>query len=299
MSRIYEALRNTENPVARMIEHEQRSQPVAAALSEAITGREEAFGTRQMAFSNRREPIDAPPETVAPREIAYRMVQLKAKSGDPVLPFDEIDYRAAECYRTLRTNILHRSANLRTIAISSAGPGDGKTITSINLAGVLALKTDARVLLIDADLRRYGVARKLGIDRSPGLGEVLTGACSLDDAIVQTMNLPNLFVLPAGSSLPNPTELLDSSVWRGLIASVREQFEFIIIDTTPIGAVADFALVERVCDRTILVARPDHTERKGFLEALRSVSEEKLLGVVLNHTKEWFLWRSYDSYDRS
>lgn len=292
MSRIYDALKNTQNQLVRMIEDEQRQQAGVALVRENT----ETVTAGQASASRRQDVATVSCAVAAPREHKYRTVQLEARSGEPVLPFDGIDDRTAECYRVLRTNVLRSSIGHRIIAVSSAGPGDGKTTTSINMAGVLALKRDARVLLIDADMRRRGVASKLGLDPSPGLADVLAGACALDDAIVQVGNLPNLFVLPAGRSSANPAELLDSPAWRALVANVRERFQFTVVDTTPIGIVADFALVERVCDETILVARPDHTDRQACLDALTTVNQEKLMGVVLNGTKEWFLGRSRDYY---
>jgi len=299
MSRIYDALKQTENSVVRMIEGEQVGQPAPSDHIEAVVTAEpenlEAplpeAETEDIPFAE-QSSINAAPVS----EYGYRIVKVRARATSPVLPFDGSDRRTAECYRILRTNFLHHPARPKMIAVSSAGSGDGKTTSSINFAGVLALKQDVQVLLVDADLRHGSVAPRLGIDASPGLAEVLTGQCSLEDAIIQTENLANLHVLPAGRTSTNPVELLDSAAWRGMAQDLRGRFQFVIVDTTPIGIVADYDLVQVVCDGTMVVVRPDHTDRQACMKALQSIPKDKLLGVLLNSTPDWFLWRSRDYY---
>lgn len=287
MSRIYDALKQTENPLVRMIESEQVARPMnpvaeSGQLSSILPNTEHISG-------NSAAPL------VDPRN--YRIVEVRPDVGVPVLPFDDTDQRTAESYRILRTNILHHPKRPKLIGVSSGGPGDGKTTSAINIAGVLALKQDSRVLLIDGDLRRSSIAASLGIDFAPGLTEVLTGQCALADAIVQISNLENLHVLPAGdASSINPTELLDSAAWRELCQVVGQQFQFTIIDTTPIGHVADYQLIQVACDGVILIVRPDHTNRQAFETAIQQVPKDKLLGTLLNCTEDWFLWQRRDNY---
>jgi receptor protein-tyrosine kinase len=291
MSRLYEALKQTENYVVRMIEGEQGSQPVSSGHVEA-GGVEIISGSRASETS-----VDDSLSTAAEPPISeYRVVRVRARATTPVLPFDGSDRRTAECYRILRTNIVHHPARPRMVVISSASSGDGKTTSAINIAGALALKQDFRVLLVDGDLRHGTIASRLGIESSPGLAEVLTGQWSLAEAIVQTENLPNLHVLASGQTLANPAELLDSISWRAIAQDLREQFQFIVVDTTPIGVVADYDLIQAVCDGTIMVMRPDHTDRHACMKALQSLPKGKLLGALLNHTEDWFLWRIRDYY---
>jgi protein-tyrosine kinase len=233
----------------------------------------------------------APPEV---KPIDYRLIALHLPAG-PLFPFDGSDSRRAEQYRMLRTNILLHPARPKVIAVSSASPGDGKTVTSINLAGTLALKTDTRVLLVDADLRQCRIAASLGIPASPGLTEVLRGKCSLDEAIVSVEEIPSLHVLPCGDVGGNPAELLDSLEWGRVIATLRDRFSYVIVDTTPVAAVADFQLVQQASDAVLLVLRPDHTKRSLFLKALETVPREKLLGTLLNAVPDWFLWGNRDN----
>jgi Mrp family chromosome partitioning ATPase len=127
------------------------------------------------------------------------------------------------------------------------------------------------------------------VAQTPGLAEVVTGACSLNDAVIQAQQLPQLHILPAGSASGNPAELLDSSLWRNLMSITRTQFRHIIIDTPPLGGLADYDLIQAVSDGAILVARPDHTDRELCLKALRTIPKDKFLGLVLNCVESWVL----------
>jgi Mrp family chromosome partitioning ATPase len=111
--------------------------------------------------------------------------------------------------------------------------------------------------------------------------------------LIQIEQFPNLHVLPAGEHCKNPVELLDSAAWRSLCAKLRESYKFIIVDSPPIAAVADYDLIQAACDGVIVVVRPDHTERHLCFKALGSVPKDKLTGVVLNCVEQWFLGRGY------
>jgi capsular exopolysaccharide synthesis family protein len=193
----------------------------------------------------------------------------------------------------VRTKIMHHPDHPRAIVISSASPGDGKTVTAVNLAIVLALKKDSKVILIDGDLRRSGVSKCLEIPPTPGLEEVLSGQCTLDDALVQAQQLPNLWILPGKMRKHNPAELLESAALRQLIADCKQRFSYLIIDTTPIDAVTDYELVQVVCEGLILVVRPDHTDKTLFLKALSTIPKQKLIGTIMNCVDDWFLWKQY------
>ena len=274
MSRFFDALKKREDTSV-------------ATLVDSIEGDSSQCSEASGGFlSNPRTPDLKTP--------SYRTVTLHVADG-PLFPFDGTDSRTAEQYRMLRTNILLHPARPKIIAISSASPGDGKTVTSINLAGTLALKTDAKVLLVDADLRQCRIATSLGIPASPGLTEVLRDKCSLNEAIVRVDEMPNLSVLPCGEVGGNPAELLDSVQWKRIVDQIRVDFSYVIIDTTPVAAVADFQLVQQASDAVLLVLRPDHTKRSLFHKALATVPKEKLLGTLLNAVPDWFLWGNRDN----
>ena len=223
-----------------------------------------------------------------------RCLQLRLSAMSPLLPFDSNQHRgASEQYRILRTKIVQHIRQPRMIVISSAGPGDGKSVTAINLAGALSLKAEANVLLMDGDFRRSSVAGLLGLPDTPGITEVLRGASSLEEGLIQIEQFPNLHVLPAGEHCKNPVELLDSAAWRSLCARLRESYKYIIVDSPPIAAVADYDLIQAACDAVIVVVRPDHTDRNLCFKALGSVPKDKLTGVVLNCVEHWFLDGAY------
>lgn len=226
-----------------------------------------------------------------------RRVDLAVSAFTPVFPFEDEHSDAAEQYRLIRTKILHHPKAPKTLVISSGSSGDGKTITAINLAASLALKSATSVLLIDADLRRPRVANALGLE-GPGLTDVISGRCSLDEALCCPNQLPNLCILTAGTPTTNPVELLDSDQWRLLMQEVRRRFSSTVLDTTPVALVADYDLVQLQSDGVILVARPDHSARSVTFKALELVPKDKLIGVVLNCVEDWFLWKveSYGLY---
>lgn len=223
-----------------------------------------------------------------------RTLSLRISDSAPLLPPDSGDRLAAEQYRKLRTRILQHPAAPTMIIVSSPGSGDGKTITAINLAGILALKGEGRVLLVDGDLRRSAIHTRLFAPQSPGLAEALAGECTLEEALLEVEELPNLSILTAGRAAGNPAELFDSSSWVSLAAQFREQFTRIVIDSPPVPAVADYDLMADVADGTLLVVRPDHTNRRQFKTALGKV-KPKLLGLLINDAADWFLWKQYSS----
>ena len=227
---------------------------------------------------------------------AIRTLPLRIPGAVPVLPFDGDHWEANEQYRIIRTRLIHHSKQPRMIVVSSAGAGDGKTITAVNLAGALSLKTGSKVLLVDADFRRSTIHAQLGLPKEPGLAEVLRGACPLEEALIHTEQLPNLYVLASGESKGNPAELLDSSPWPAVCTRLRQVFRYVILDSPPIAAVADYDLIQAVCDGVILVMRPDHTNRKQCKAALELIPKDKLIGAVLNCVPNWFLGRYSSPY---
>ena len=225
----------------------------------------------------------------------YKSMWLEIPKGSPIFPFDGNEPRVAEQYRILRTSILLNPGRPQVVAVSSGSSGDGKTITAINIAGILAMKSETTVLIVEGDLRKCALAPILGINSSPGLAEVLRGTISLDDAIIRAEQLPNFHVLPAGTVTDNPAELLDSDEFRKFVKDVRKRFSFVVFDTTPAASVADFKLVMQVSDGVLMVVRPDHTDRDSFQRAFELVPEKLLLGAVINAFEDWFLWKKLDA----
>jgi capsular exopolysaccharide synthesis family protein len=229
----------------------------------------------------------APSTEPAPAQI--RTLSLHVPAPSPLLPFEDDQWRASEQYRVLRTKIVQHPKQPRVMVISSAASGDGKSVSAINLAATLSLKSEARVLLVDADFRKSAIHVQLGLPATPGLADLLRGACSPEEALVNTRELPNLCVLCAGTPPVNPVELLDSSHWPALCVKLRNMFRYIVVDSPPVAAVADFDLIQAACDGVILVVRPDHTDRPLLQRSLEIVAKGKLLGVLLNCVPDWSL----------
>jgi receptor protein-tyrosine kinase len=227
-----------------------------------------------------------------------RVVPGHLPAGSPLLPFDGRDPRSSEHYRIIRTKILQDPRPLRVLAVTSPQVGDGKSVSAVNIAAALALADDVSVLLVDADFRRSTLHDQLELPASPGLADVLAGEYALEEAVVRVDSLtPSFYFLPAGRKNRNPTELLTSERWARCAAELHREFDFTIIDTPPIGVVADHELVQANCDGVILVIRPDYTSRRRCYAAVQSIPKERLVGVVTNCVPDWFMTRSlYHDY---
>jgi capsular exopolysaccharide synthesis family protein len=191
----------------------------------------------------------------------------------------------SESYRALRTAILLSASGSppKVMLITSALPQEGKTTTSINTAVVLAQK-GARVLLIDADLRRPSIHKVFNIKPKVGLSTLLTGSSKVENTITHVPQLPNLFLLPAGPPPPHPAELLGSTIMKKYIAEWREQYDHVIFDTPPALSVTDSILLSVDMDCVVLVVRSGNTT-KAALRRTRELLDQvnaRVLGLVVN-----------------
>ncbi len=205
---------------------------------------------------------------------------------------------AAEQYQGLRMTVeqLTRLRDVRLIAVTSPSAGDGKTMTAINLAGVLARGSDARVLLIDADLRRPMIATRLGIGGVDARGLVDAVAdehVGLDD-VTHAIDGFSLAVVPAGVTRLPVHEILRSPRFERLLQAARERYDFIILDTPPLLPVFDAAMVAKLVDGLLVVVAANHTPRKLLAEALTQLDPSKVLGLVFNRDSQP-LFGYYDS----
>ena len=211
----------------------------------------------------------------------------------------------AEAFRTMRATlalISGRDKN-RVFLVTSAIPGEGKTFTSTNFAATLA-QQDLKTLLIDADLRKPSVAKLLfDENRKPGLSEVLLGQCSIEQA-VQPTAVENLWVIPAGGIAPNPSELLAQSKLREVFESLKEKYDRIVIDSSPVLAVRDPLLLASLVDACCLIVRAGHSPSRATTTAVRLLAEAGVpaKGVVLNAVRQGsgayysYAYRTYGTY---
>jgi capsular exopolysaccharide synthesis family protein len=192
---------------------------------------------------------------------------------------------ASEAFRGLRTNILFSSADHppQVILTTSPGPGDGKTLTSINLAITMA-QFGSKVLLMDGDLRRPRIHKVFGLSRENGVSNVLAGSVDQNAAVIQATDIPNLSVITSGPVPPNPSELLGSKRMTRFLDMLRERYDRVIIDCTPVTAVTDASVLASFVDGVVLILRANESTKdlaKSALEGLQRV-KAKVLGVVLN-----------------
>src|SRR5690606_36245656 len=203
-------------------------------------------------------------------ELQYRMPGLPILSVIPRAPasrrngvqvVDMVDHESpsAEAYRQLRTNLAFARPDRpqRVIVMTSPTPGDGKSMTSVNLAATLA-QQGARCLLIDADMRRGALNEALGVPRDPGLSQVLAKQTTFADA-VRSLELPGVLAsldfLSGGVHPPNPAELLGSTRLKELIELCRTKYDSVIIDAPPLNLVTDASLIGTVSDGVLVVVR--------------------------------------------
>ncbi|NWQ41091.1 CpsD/CapB family tyrosine-protein kinase [Bacillus sp. EB106-08-02-XG196] len=191
----------------------------------------------------------------------------------------------SEQYRTIRTNVQYSSIDkeLKTLMVTSSGPGEGKSTTAANLAVVFA-QLGKKVLLVDADLRKPTVHRSFGVNNLFGFSTVLTKQATLASSILETEE-KDLFILTSGPIPPNPAELLSSKSMEQFMEEAKEQFDYVLFDTPPLLAVADPQILANKVDGSIFVVYSGRTQidqAKKAKELLEN-AQSKLIGVVLNH----------------
>ena len=193
---------------------------------------------------------------------------------------------AAEQYRLLRTRLEGRENAGRTqvLVVTSPRIGEGKTVTSANLALTMSQEFQHKVLLLEADLRRPVLAELFGAAPGPGLGDVVTGTATIDDALVMVPG-QQLFLLPAGSGAARSTELLASTSMQRTLDMLRSRFDRIVIDTPPM-TLADTHVIARLADGLLIVVRSGVTPRPAVERALAAVDRRQLVGIVLNEVDE-------------
>jgi capsular exopolysaccharide synthesis family protein len=190
---------------------------------------------------------------------------------------------AAERYRTLRARISHREETmpLRTLMITGPNAAAGVSITAANLALTMAQEPQRRVVLVDGNLRDAAVHSLFGLDRGPGLAELLTGEASLDQVLVHLAD-HQLTVLPAGRTPQFPTELLGSTAMRRVIDTLRSRFDRVLLDMPSALPFADAGTVAPMADGVLMVVRAGVTHRPQLDQALATFDEDRVVGVVLN-----------------
>lgn len=192
---------------------------------------------------------------------------------------------AAEAYRLLRTNINFTSidAPLRTLLVTSCDPGDGKTTTATNLAFAMAFD-GKKVILVDTDLRRPSLHKMLSLSPKGSLTDLLLGKCTMEQALVVNQDIPNLSVLTAGPSAPNPNELLNSRTFKTVVKNLVDASDIVIFDSPPVMAVSDSLILASQFDGTILVIEAGGTKKKSARRVVQLLRQARarVLGIAYN-----------------
>ena len=194
-----------------------------------------------------------------------------------------LDRRTEEAFKTLRTNLQFCGKDVKSIALTSCTPNEGKSSVSLQLARSLS-ENGKRVLFIDADLRKSVIVSRCQVSQNvKGFSHYLSGQCAFTDAVYMT-NVRNLHMIFAGPVPPNPAELLGSNAFKIVIEKMKTVYDYIIIDTPPLGSVIDAAVIANECDGSILVVKSGEISRRfarKIVDQLR-MADCPVLGAILN-----------------
>ena len=213
---------------------------------------------------------------------------------------DELDYRANEAYKTLRTNIQFCGDQIKVITFTSCTPSEGKSSVSFNLAVSFAA-VGKKVILVDADLRKSVLIGRYKVGAiEGGLTHYLSGQRELKDILFDT-DIENMDIIFAGNYAPNPAELLEHKRFGSMIAELRESYDYVIIDSPPLGSVIDSAVIAKVSDGAILVVESNAVSYR-FAQKVKEQLEKsrcRILGAILNKVsmdKKGYYGRYYGKY---
>lgn len=210
----------------------------------------------------------------------------RERQNEPAISFERDNTAIAEAFRKLRTNLQFLSVDNppRLIVVASSLPGEGKTTTAINLALALA-ESDHNVVLVDGDMRRPMLDKYLNVVGAVGFSNVLSGAASLSE-VIQKSAYPGLSVLTSGPVPPNPSELLSSQAAKKVFEDLRSQFDYVIVDSSPLLAVTDSAILAANSDGVLIIARFGQTKREQLANAIKILENVDVvpLGAVFTMT---------------
>jgi exopolysaccharide/PEP-CTERM locus tyrosine autokinase len=230
-------------------------------------------------------PKPQPVRTVAPVSMKLPEEVIFPEFDDKLVAYREPGSVVSEQFRKLRTQLL--TLNLpdkpKTIMVTSASEGEGKTLVSTNLATILAQDLQSHALLVDADLRNPALSRWFGLLNGRGLSDYLTGGAAIPDLLLKT-RIAKLSILSSGTVRNNPVELVGSKKMESLVDELRNRYSdrYIIIDSSPLLATTEPSVLTKLVDGIILVVRAGSTPRETVKQALTTIDPAKILGVVLN-----------------
>jgi protein-tyrosine kinase len=286
MSRIHEALKKAQEEraaqqAARGTDSESAVQPqsqTSFAVAALLEAPEPAAA----------EPVAQPHGPITMEMLLARCPQRRWTPDPSMLLFANANEgeTGKEVFRTLRTRLYQVRAvqPLRTVLVTSALPGEGKTFVTSNLAQSLVRQRERRTLMIDADLRLSSLHVPLGAQSSPGLSDYLLGEAD-EFSVMQRGRDENLFLIPGGKSISNPTELLANGKFEQLLERLSPVFDWILIDSPPTIPVSDSSIIAKFSDGVLMVVRAGSTPFDLAQRACEAFHDRPLLGAVLNRSE--------------
>jgi receptor protein-tyrosine kinase len=250
-------------------------------------------------------PVNGPPAAIAPVRLNIHpgmlgeapLVPFQPAPESHLLDLNNSHETPAEEFRTLRTRLNHLQTlqPLHTVVVTSPSPAEGKTFAAVNLALAQSHLAESSVLLGDLDLRRPIVHNLFQIKRAPGFSDYLTGQCTFPQALRRVEGM-NLYLLPAGTPVKNPLELLNMRQAKALFEELPRTFSWAIFDTPPLLFSADANLLATMADGTILVVKIGSTTFDNVTRAMQSLCENNVLGIVANGARASELYSKYTYY---
>jgi len=288
MSRVHDALRRAELGDVRPDEEP------------AVTVQEPVRTPEFLPLNGPASPAAAPPLrlNIHPGMLGDApLVPFNPAPESHLLDLNNSHETPAEEFRTLRTRLNHLQTlqPLHTVVVTSPSPAEGKTFSAVNLALAQSHLAESSVLLGDFDLRRPIVHNLFQIERAPGLSDYLTGQCTFPQALRRIEGM-SLYVLPAGTPVRNPLELLNMRQTRALFEELPRSFNWAIFDTPPLLFSADANLLATMADGTILVVKIGSTTFDNVTRAMQSLCENNVLGIVANGARASELYSKYTYY---
>ena len=276
MGRIHDALQRAER------ERERRARDLADVLDEAPG---EIASPQAPAPRIAELAPAAPPPQSAPRPLAAPGLDRAAVRASSLRAAD-LEGAIADQYKSLRARLqsLRRQRDVRSLVVTSAKPGEGKTTTALNLARSYGIESEFDTCLIDLDLRTASLGSYLSSPPPQGISEILEESATLDDALVQ-VPATRLFVIPAGKPPANPSELLESLRMRQLVDALHARFGLVIVDSPPVLGLPDDTAIVDLFDAALLVVGVEATTPREISAVLERIDRGKLIGTVLNRSE--------------
>jgi protein-tyrosine kinase len=291
MSKFFNETRSVQNPNPAPATENVDIQELVGALKQSMesNGSPATHGAEIHLLQPLKDSHEVAAEVAAGRLENCRRIRLPRTEEKSFLvtQYNPEMQAAVEAYRTLRTRLVKQQtrSGARSLVVSSGVQGEGKTLTTFNLALCYANIQNWPVLLVDADLRTRGLSRLMGDPDSPGLAKILEENCPGQSAVLST-DIPSLYVLPAGETSASPSELFSGPRWKEFMGWAAESFRLVLIDCPPVLNLADFELIAAPAESVMVVVRARKTARESLTKVLAQIDPRKMAGVVFNAAEE-------------